>query len=118
MCGSELVEEALHIGAAGSLYAIRVQLATLPVIEGEAAGIGDSFLGLSHFQAAEATGKVIILTIAALVLHLRQLVRVNKRCRSRGEELRAAHLLHSAGAEHQRSHQNRNQFLHTRGVIP
>lgn len=71
--------QALYLVGAGLLNAIAVQLTTLPVVESKAANIGDGVLALGHLQTAESAGEVIVLAIAAVVLHLRKPAGVNQR---------------------------------------
>lgn len=109
--------QTLYLVGAGLLNAVAVQLTTLPVVEGKAANIGDGVLALGHLQTAEPAGEVVVLAIAAVVLHLRKLVGVNQRGSGGRKKLCTRYLLYCTGAQPQCQNQCRNQFLHTRWLI-
>lgn len=112
------IKEALHFRGAYILNAVGVKLTALPVVEGEASFIGDGLLALSYTQAAETAGVIVKLVIAAVVLHLRQLIRVDERGGGRSKELGTAHGLNGARGQAQCQNQYGNKFFHTQHVIP
>jgi len=109
--------QTLYLVGAGLLNAVAVQLTTLPVVEGKAANIGDGILALGHLQTAETAGKIVVLTITPVILHLGKLVGVNQRSSGGRKKLCTRYLFYRTGAQPQCQYQCRYQFLHTRRLI-